>query len=363
MKNQESNSESKLTSKELKYWKMMKPKSGVLFLQSAPGLAKTAVIETIANKLGFQYLDLRLSQMDETDIGLFPKLDGDTVSHAVPEWAKLANEKPTIIVFEELNRARESVRNAGLQILLERRIGYKFKFNSEVYMCATGNLGAADGCSIEEFDSALWNRLLPIEHTLNIKEWEEGFAKENVYEPILGFIKTHPDHFHKSPSENFKQYATPRSWTFLSDRIKAEASSILEAIEICIEDGLSYIGASNIPFIRYLEDQSLLNIKNVIEDFDKYQDQIKNLNRSKKSELMQELKSIKASDLKYQKQVNNIIKLLNLVHEDERMAYLLHLIDNEIDDSSLNVNKNVKAILNNFKDDMKCISDETKKGS
>jgi hypothetical protein len=321
-----------------------------------PGFAKTACIESIAKKLNYQYFDLRLSQMDETDIGLYPNLVDGIVKHSVPEWAALSNEAPSIIVFEELNRARDAVRNAALQILLERRIGYKFKFNPNVYMCATGNLGEEDGTTVEEFDTALWNRLISVKHDLTIKEWEDGFAKNNVYELILKFINSHPDHFYKMPSENFKAYATPRSWTFLSNRLKYEASdSIQDAIEICKADGHSYIGNSIIPFIRYLEDQSLLNIRNVIEEYSKYKQQIETLSRSKKSELLVELKSIKLEKIKNQSHVNNIVTFLNNIHEDERVSYLIHLIDNEIDESS-EPNKNVKFICNSFKEDLQYIT-------
>ncbi len=58
---------------------MMNAKSGVLYIQSAPGYAKSAIMRSIANKMGFQYFDIRLSMVDETDVGLFPTVDEEMV--------------------------------------------------------------------------------------------------------------------------------------------------------------------------------------------------------------------------------------------------------------------------------------------
>ncbi len=132
-----------------------------------------------------------------------------------PKWAYKANEAPTIIHFEELNRSTLAVRNAALQMLLEREIGAFFKFNSNVMMCASGNLGEEDGTDVEEFDQALNNRLIHIEHTMPYPEWVEQYANDNVCPVIVQFLKTHTEHYYKKPDERNqknKAYATP---TFL----------------------------------------------------------------------------------------------------------------------------------------------------
>ena len=163
-----------LTAKERKYFSVMWAKYGVLNITSKPGVAKSAIGRSIADKMNFRYMDIRLSMVDETDVGLYPSIsevevDGSMVKcldFVVPRWAIEANKQPTIIHFEELNRASQQVRNAALQILLERQIGTDFKFNENVLMMSSGNLGDEDGTDVEEFDSALNNRLVHINHTL-----------------------------------------------------------------------------------------------------------------------------------------------------------------------------------------------------
>jgi Cdc6-like AAA superfamily ATPase len=67
-----------LTQREEEYFRQMIPKSGVIYIKGEPGKAKTAILESIARKLNLYYIDLRLSQIDETDVGLYPdKVEGE----------------------------------------------------------------------------------------------------------------------------------------------------------------------------------------------------------------------------------------------------------------------------------------------
>lgn len=353
MKGIDSKNLEKLTKKQKKYFRMMYGQSGVLFLTAEPGVAKSAIMRTIAEKLGFQYFDIRLSMVDEIDVGLFPyrnemEIDledgsGETtkriinvMSYAIPEWAYLANLKPTIIHFEELNRAPLAVRNAALQILLERAIGTTFKFNSNVFMVSSGNLGEMDGTDIEEFDRALNNRLIHYKHTLTLPEWIEDFATEKVHPVIVNFLKSNEEHFLHSydekRSKNQEAYATPRSWTFLSDYIVRNygmKSSINDFIDDVRELGASYIGdGANSRFIRYLDESLKFGIKDLLDRYDEIKDQLKDLTRDKKSELLNSLKQKNIMDLNA-KQKENVKRFILTVSEDEAVAYILKILDDE----------------------------------
>jgi len=126
-----------LSKRERRLWNIIKNNSGVLMAYGIPGISKSATFRSIAEKLGLNYIDLRTSTMDETDLGAFPTVSEyegiKVVDGTVPKWAIKANEAPTLIHFEELNRCSEQVRSAALGILLERIIGSEFKFNSNVF--------------------------------------------------------------------------------------------------------------------------------------------------------------------------------------------------------------------------------------
>ena len=326
---------SKLTERERLYYQVMKAKSGVLFITAKPGVAKSAIARSIADKMDMAYEDVRLSMSDETDFK-FPHIttidDVKVSDYAVPRWAFEANKRPTILHFEELNRAPQFVRNAALQILLERQIG-NFKFNDNVFMMASGNLGDEDGTDVEEFDSALNNRLIHYPHTLSYQEWIDNFAQEKVHPSIVSFINAYPDYLYQDAGENTKAYATPRSWTFLSDFIiesigkksnSQEVRSLIQGI------AFSYIGNTSNKFLKYLEEQSTLNINDIIDNFDGVKKTLEKFQRDKKSELIQSLKEMDIKEFK-KVQVENTVKFLKTVQEDELTAYLLHIIDTEED--------------------------------
>ena len=357
-----------LTPKERKYFAIMWAKYGVLNITSKPGVAKSAIGRSIAQKTGFRYVDIRLSMIDETDVGLYPavsdvEVDGQSVKcldFVVPRWAIEANKQPTIIHFEELNRASQQVRNAALQILLEREIGMNFKFNDNVLMMSSGNLGDEDGTDVEEFDSALNNRLVHINHTLSVDEWLGDFAAANCHKLISSFIKAHPEQMYKT-SDNAKGYATPRSWTMLSKFITENygmEASPRDFLPLLKEVASGYIGNSAMKFIQYCEDMLNISIEDVINNYDAIKKDLEKYNRDKNSELIQSLKEKDITSLN-EKQLGNIVKFLKNVGDDEKTAYLLWILDNVADIA----NPKMKKFLLQFEDLLRTIKKINKPGS
>ena len=357
-----------LTPKERKYFSVMWAKYGVLNITSKPGVAKSAIGKSIAEKMGFRYMDIRLSMVDETDVGLYPNVsevdvDGKMVKcldFVVPRWAIEANKQPTIIHFEELNRASQQVRNAALQILLERQIGTDFNFNENVLMMSSGNLGDEDGTDVEEFDSALNNRLVHINHTLAVDEWIGDFATANCHKLITSFIKAHPEQMYKT-SDNSKAYATPRSWTMLSEFIVCNYgmdASPREFLPLLKEVASGYLGNSAMKFVQYCEDMLNISIQDVLNNFDGIKKDLEKYNRDKNSELIQSLKEIDITKLT-EKQLGNVVKFLNNVGDDEKTAYLLYILDNITDVT----NPKLKKFLLEFDDLLRTIKKINKPGS
>ena len=330
-----------LTPKELTYFQIMWSKSGVLYITSKPGVAKSAIARSIAKKMGFQYKDIRLSMVDETDVGLYPAvsdIDGiKCLDFVVPRWAMESNKQPTIIHFEELNRASQQVRNAALQILLERQIGVDFKFNENVLMMSSGNLGDEDGTDVEEFDAALNNRLIHFPHSLNYKEWIDGYAKENVHYLIVNYITAHPEKLYVPATENSPAYATPRSWTFMSDFITKNYGKDASPREFLgsLQPIASYfVGNSAMKFLQYCEDQLNISIQDILNDYDRVQPELKKYNRDKKTELLVSLRQLDINKMT-EKNLDNLTKFLQSVGEDELTAYLLYIVDNISDVNNL----------------------------
>ncbi|MFM2393964.1 MAG: hypothetical protein RLZZ546_1946 [Bacteroidota bacterium] len=365
-----------LSKLEKKYFNVMKAKAGVLYITSKPGLAKSSIAREIARIMGYNYFDIRLSTADETDFGM-PKLKDIVINNikydvhcmTVPEWAIEANEKPTIIHFEELNRCSLNVRNACLGVLLERTIGTKFKFNDNVLMIASGNLGEDDGTDVEEFDSALNNRLVHMSHDLNFEAWIDQYAKYYVHPLIVSFIKNKPEFLYKKDgSDNGVQpraYATPRTWTFLSEYIletlgdkegQLNGNFDINAVKECVHEvGHGYIGTSISSFTKYLSESMNLTLDDILDRFQRVKPRLDEVNRDKKSELLNQLQE---KDLKKLKpaQIKNLVSFLELIDEDERVGFLTYIIDKRVDDE---IEEPFKTILMSFKGIMEQISNMT----
>ena len=346
-----------LTPREQLYFRVMWGKSGVLYIQSKPGIAKSAISRSIASKMGYRYMDLRLSMVDETDVGLYPSVDQvdgvKCLDFVVPRWAVEANKQPTIIHFEELNRASLQVRNAALQILLERQIGINFRFNDNVLMMSSGNIGDEDGTDVEEFDNALNNRLVHVKHTLSPQEWIDNFAKERVHPVVVSYIRAYPDRLYQDPNENTRAYATPRSWTFLSDFIvgnfgmDSSPKSFLPALQ---EIAHGYVGNSSQRFLQYCQEMVNITIRDIIDRYEEVKPELTRYNRDKNSELIQTLKSEDITKLS-KRQLDNVAAFLKTVSDDELTAYLLYILDHP----TIEVTGNIKAFLQEFTENLKTI--------
>ena len=119
----------------LKAFKVQRP----LFLWGPPGIGKSELVENITRELGGHMIDLRLGQMEPTDIRGIPFYNKDI---GKMDWAppvelpdeELASQYPIVVLFlDELNSAAPSVQSAAYQLILNRRIG-KFRLPDNVVM-------------------------------------------------------------------------------------------------------------------------------------------------------------------------------------------------------------------------------------
>lgn len=321
--------------------RIIKSKQGVLYLYGKPGEAKTSILKSIAIKNNWQYFDFRLSQRDSSEIIGVPfkdKLGDDYVmDYAIPKIYHLANQKPTLIVFEELNRGVLETRNAALQIFLERVIG-TFEFNENVYFASTGNLGDEDDCDVEEFDRALWGRLAPLHNVLTYDEWNDNFAKENINPLINNFVKNNLDHWYVAKADakdNSKTYTCVRSLTYMSNFVGKDEKNLNKILSDIQAYGPRYLHPSTVArMIRYFQDLVKLNAEDILNRFDEIKPILDTLNKSYLNEYVEKIKLIKVEDLK-KAQMENLLKFLDYIPDDERAGYLSKLIEDTVSDEDI----------------------------
>ena len=106
-------------------------------------------------------------------------------------------------------------------------------------------------------------------------------------------------------------------------------SSITEFIDDVRELGASYIGdGANSRFIRYLDESLKFGINDLLNRYDEIKDQLKDLTRDKKSELLSQLKQKNIMEFT-PKQKENVKRFILTVSEDEAVAYILKILDDD----------------------------------
>lgn len=362
-----------LTEKEKMYARVILGQGGVLYLLGEPGIAKSAILRTIANKFDWNFIDLRLSLIDETDVGVFPYLNEHSytdeegnnkiqkyLAYATPQWAIEANEKPTLIGFEEVNRCSLAVRNASLGIFNEREVA-GYKLNRNVFMAATGNLGEADGTEVEELDKAVMNRLIPMNHTLTPEDWKVGYANDNVHPLVISFLQAYDwTYFNEMKVSNYesengasntkkgkdsghslsKQYpsvSNPRSldnyskflivnYGYTIDDVVNAYKSSENAKASIIKTSMSYLGASaGNSFNDFINNLSKVSLQDILNDYDNHATIIEKYGREYRSDILNRVcESVKISELK-KNQIKNLNKFLAICDADERTGYLRNI--------------------------------------
>jgi NADH:ubiquinone oxidoreductase subunit E len=134
----------------------------------------------------------------------------------------------------------------------------------------------------------------------------------------------------------------------------AETRAFLPILKVV---AASYVGNSAMKYVQYCEDMLNINIMDVLNDFDRVKEDLKKYNRDKNSELIQSLKELDLNKLS-DKQVANSAKFLKTVGDDELTAYLLFILDNNLD-----VNKpKIKSFMMEFETVLRTIKKINKPG-
>ena len=207
----------------LRAFKVQRP----LFLWGPPGIGKSELVEGITKELGGLMIDLRLGQMEPTDIRGIPFYNKDI---GKMDWAEpvelpdetTASQYPVVVLFlDELNSAAPSVQSAAYQLILNRRIG-KYKLPDNVVMVAAGNRESDKGVTYR-MPTPLANRFIHQEMKVDFASWQEWAVNNNVHKDVVGYLSfAKQDLYDFDAKSASRAFATPRSWTFVSQLLDEE---------------------------------------------------------------------------------------------------------------------------------------------
>ena len=197
-----------------------------IFIWGPPGIGKSEIVHQIGSEIKKSLvIDIRLSLWEPTDIKGIPYFDSNsgTMVWAPPAEfpdAATAKKYDTVIVFmDELNSAPPAVQAAAYQLILNRRVG-TYELPKNVVIVAAGNREADKGVTYR-MPAPLANRFVHLELSVNFDDWFQWAVTNDIHEDVVGYLtfakKDLYDFDPKSPSRSF---ATPRSWSFVSELLE-----------------------------------------------------------------------------------------------------------------------------------------------
>ena len=197
-----------------------------VFLWGAPGIGKSDIVKQITNTFTNSHLiDIRLSLWEPTDIKGIPYFDSNLNKMVwappmeLPD-AEMAKQYDTIVLFlDEMNSAAPAVQAAAYQLILNRRVG-QYTLPDNVYIVAAGNRDADKGVTYR-MPAPLANRFVHLEMAVSFDDWFDWAVENKIHQDVVGYLqfskKSLYDFDPRSPSRSF---ATPRSWTFVSELLE-----------------------------------------------------------------------------------------------------------------------------------------------
>lgn len=214
------------------------------YIHSSPGQGKSAFARQIAEDMNLKFIDIRLSDMEPSDIvGLptftngrahftpfttFP-IDTDEIPEGYEGW---------LILCDEFSSGSQSVQAACYRLILDRQVG-QYDLHPKAFLMAAGNL-ETDNAIVNPMGSALISRFAHFYTETSHKEWME-WASGKLDIRVTSFIGRFPKHLNTFNPDASKPYSCQRTFHMLSDTINGRKldASYIPLIASLIGEGIA----------------------------------------------------------------------------------------------------------------------------
>ena len=187
-----------------------------VYIWGAPGIGKSALVETFAEEVGLPCVSLLGSQLAPEDIIGIPQIRGETSEFLPPKM--IARKEPYVLFLDELNACSHEVQKAFYSLIYERRIG-EYHLPQGSVVIGAGNR-AQDSAIVKTMSSALVNRMYHVQLTVDPSVWLTWAYEHQIHSWVTDYIEQRPDHLFSEPPKTEEPFSTPRSWHMLSDILK-----------------------------------------------------------------------------------------------------------------------------------------------
>jgi hypothetical protein len=194
-------------------------------LHGRPGVGKTELVQTLAERKGASLYDLRLTTIEPQDLRGLPFYDhekGRTVWYR-PEDLPDDPDRPAILFLDELTAAAPTLQPTVYGLLQERRVG-RHRLPDSVFIVAAGNM-VEDGAIAYEMGTALSDRLIHVIVQADADDWLKSYAPgAGIHPAVAAFLRGRPDLLETTEDALRRGHTiacTPRSWTRVSQILQA----------------------------------------------------------------------------------------------------------------------------------------------
>lgn len=209
-----------------------------VMLWGPPGVGKSQMVAHIAARHGVPLIDIRLSQMEPTDLRGIPFRSGDLVEWSVPAMLPDAGRHGAagILFLDEITSAPPSVSAAAYQLILDRRLGdYRVPEGWAIF--AAGNRQGDRGVTYA-MPAPLANRFTHYEVEAHLDDWVAWAHTAGMDERLIGFLRFRPDLlFSFNPAHNPVAFPSPRSWEYTHralQKFRDTPDLMLDALQACV---------------------------------------------------------------------------------------------------------------------------------
>lgn len=190
-----------------------------VYIEGAPGVGKSSIVGQVAEEKGAELIDIRLAQMDPTDIRGIPVHKEGRTFWAPPSCLPQDDGRSYIVFFDELGAAPPLNQVAVYQALTDHRIG-EYVFPKQCVIWAAGNR-LSDRAVVYKMSTALANRLTHTTLDVDTSDWIAWALTHDIRDELISFHRFR-DTTNKSmlfsfdPKREEKAHATPRTWEMVS---------------------------------------------------------------------------------------------------------------------------------------------------
>jgi hypothetical protein len=240
-----------------------------LFIWGPPGIAKSAIVEQVADELDYKLVDIRLTQMEPTDLrGIPVPFKDEATGAAYVQWAIPAllpkrdvgkktctledadgrKYKGAIILLDELPNAAPSVQAGSYQLVLDGALG-EYIVPDNVIVMAAGNRDTDKGATFK-MPTPLMNRFTHIEMRVDFEDFQNYALATSFSKDVVGYLTAFKHElFEFNATSASRGFPTPRSWESVSDILRDDPnlpeSVLMALIAGAVGDGIA------VKFLEY----------------------------------------------------------------------------------------------------------------